>query len=70
MENLRSHPPLASIFHSLSALSLAENDQVMSNLLGLRKQKLPGVLPQFEEDLLRKINSPIPFEIQQEKIKQ
>lgn len=51
---------MASIYQSLSALSLAENDQVMSNLLGLRKQKLPGVLPQFEEDLLRKINSPIP----------
>lgn len=47
-----------------SGLSLSEFDQVITQLIGLRKQKLPGVLSQAEADLLKKINKSLPPEIQ------
>ncbi len=59
------HQQLPLIFQTLSSLSLSELDQVMKQLIGLRKQKLPGVLSFVEADLLKKINKPVPFEIQQ-----
>jgi hypothetical protein len=60
-----AHEQLPGIFQTLSSLSLSELDQVIKQLIGLRKQKLPGVLSQDEADLLKKINKPVPFEIQQ-----
>jgi hypothetical protein len=65
MENLIPNQPLTGIFQTLSSLSLSDLDQVMKQVIGLRKQKLPGVLSQVEADLLKKINTPPPFEIQQ-----
>jgi len=65
MENLIPNQPLTGIFQTLSSLSLSDLDQVMKQVIGLRKQKLPGVLSQAEADLLKKINTPIPLEIQQ-----
>ncbi len=58
------HQQLPGIFQILSSLSLSELDQVMKQLIGLRKQKLPGVLTLVEDDLLKKINKPVSFEIQ------
>jgi len=65
MENLIPQQPLTGIFQTLSLLSLSDLDQVMKQVIGLRKQKLPGVLSQIEADLLKRINTPPPFEIQQ-----
>jgi len=65
MENLIPNQPLTGIFQTLSSLSLSDLDQVMKQVIGLRKQKLPGVLSQVEADLLKRINTPPPFEIQQ-----
>ena len=64
MENIRQQSNFDSIIQSLSKLDLGELDQVMSNLLGLRRQKLPSVLSEFESSLLKKINKPIPSVIQ------
>ena len=65
MENLIPNQPLTGIFQTLSSLNLSDLDQVMKQVIGLRKQKLPGVLSQVEADLLKRINTPPPFEIQQ-----
>ncbi len=65
MENLIPNQPLTGIFQTLSSLSLSDLDQVMKQVIGLRKLKLPGVLSQVEADLLKRINTPPPFEIQQ-----
>lgn len=65
MDNLIPHQPLTGIFQTLSSLSLSDLDQVMKQIIGLRKQKLPGVLSHVEADLLKKINTPPPFEILQ-----
>jgi hypothetical protein len=65
MENLIPTQPLTGIFQTLSSLSLSDLDQVMKEVIGLRKQKLPGVLSLVEADLLKKINKPVPYEIQQ-----
>ncbi len=64
MENLSQHQQINQIFQYLPTLSLAELDQVMKRLLGLRKQKLTTVLSHTETDLLVKINTPAPVEIQ------
>jgi len=58
------HQQLPLIFQTLSSLSLSELDQVMKQIIGLRKQKLPGVLSQVEADLMKKINKTLPPEIQ------
>jgi hypothetical protein len=65
MGNLIPNQPLLSIFQTLSSLSLSELDLVMKKVIGIRKQKLPGVLSPAEADLLKKINIPPPYEIQQ-----
>jgi len=65
MENLIPNQPLSSIFQTLSSLSLSDLDLVMKQVIGIRKQKLPGVLSPAEADLLKKINTPTPHEIQQ-----
>ena len=65
MENYIPNKPLSSIFRTLSSLSLSELDLVMKQVIGIRKQKLPGVLSPAEADLLKKINTPPPYEIQQ-----
>ena len=64
MENLSQTQQLNQIFQSLSSLGLPELDQVMKRLIGLRKQRLTTVLTENETDLLKKINSSIPVEIQ------
>ena len=65
MENYIPNKPLSSIFRTLSSLSLSELDLVMKQVIGIREQKLPGVLSPAEADLLKKINTPPPYEIQQ-----
>ncbi len=64
MENISQQDNFNSIIQSLSKLDLIEMDQVMSSLLGLRRQKLPSVLSELESSLLKKINTPIPSVIQ------
>jgi hypothetical protein len=64
MENLISHQLLTRIFQTLSSLSLSDLDLVMKQVIGLRRQKLPGVLSQVEADLMKKINKTPPPEIQ------
>jgi len=64
MENLGQTQQLNQIFQSLSSLGLSELDQVMKRLIGLRKQRLTTVLTEIETDLLKKINSSTPIEIQ------
>lgn len=64
MENISQHSNFDNIIQSLSNLNLNELDLLMSRLIGLRRQKLPSVLTEIESTLLKKINTPIPVEIQ------
>jgi len=64
MENISQHSNFDNIIQSLSNLNLNELDLLMSRLIGLRRQKLPSVLTEMESTLLKKINKPIPAEIQ------
>jgi len=64
MENISQHSNFDNIIQSLSNLNLNELDLLMSRLIGLRRQKLPSVLTEIESTLLKKINKPIPAEIQ------
>ena len=64
MENISQHSNFDNIIQSLSNLNLNELDLLMSRLVGLRRQKLPSVLTELESGLLKKINTPIPMEIQ------
>ncbi len=55
---------LNTIYQSLTALNVLELDNVMQQIITLRRKKLPSVLSQSETELLRKINAGVPFEIQ------
>jgi hypothetical protein len=48
------------IYQSLSSLSVVELDELMTQILYVRKQKLPNVLGQSETELLQKINKSLP----------
>jgi len=55
------HPQqMNSIYRSLSILNVLELDQVMQEILKLRRKKLPTVLTQNETELLKKINTGAP----------
>lgn len=64
MDNLSQPQQLNQIYQSVSSLGLSELDQVIKRLIGLRRQRLTTVLSETESDLLRKINSLAPAEIQ------
>jgi len=64
MDNISQPQQLNQIFQSLTSLGLSELDQVMKKLIGLRRQRLSTVLTQTESDLLKKINTSAPAEIQ------
>jgi len=64
MDNISQPQQLNQIFQSLTPLGLSELDQVMKKLIGLRRQRLSTVLTQTESDLLKKINTSAPAEIQ------
>lgn len=49
---------------TLQGLTVAELDNVMAQILAIRKQKLPSVLSQSETILLQKINTGLPNHIQ------
>lgn len=49
---------------SLQDLTVAELDNIMAQILAIRKQKLPSVLSQNETILLQKINAGLPTHIQ------
>jgi hypothetical protein len=52
------------IYQSLNSLSVVELDELMTQILYVRKQKLPNVLGQSETELLQKINKGLPSSIQ------
>ena len=63
--NILTHTQqLNSIYQSLSILNVVELEQVMQEVLVLRRKKLPTVLTQHETELLRKINAGAPAVIQ------
>ncbi len=55
---------LDKIYQSLSILNVVELDQVMQEIISLRRKKLPSVLSQNETELLKKINTVAPSVIQ------
>ena len=48
------------ISHGLEALTVLELEELMTQILRLRRQKLTTVLSETETDLLRKINAELP----------
>jgi hypothetical protein len=64
MNTLIHTQQLNNIYQSLSTLNVIELDQVMQEVLILRRKKLPSVLTQNETELLKKINSGAPAVIQ------
>ncbi len=64
MNTLIHTQQLNNIYQSLSTLNVIELDQVMQEVLILRRKKLPSVLTQNETELLKKINSAAPAVIQ------
>jgi len=64
MNTLIHTQQLNSIYQSLSILNVIELDQVMQEVLILRRKKLPSVLSQNETELLKKINTGAPSVIQ------
>ncbi len=64
MNTLIHTQQLNTIYQSLSILNVIELDQVMQEILILRRKKLPSVLTQNETELLKKINTGAPSVIQ------
>ena len=64
MSTLINTPQLNNIYQSLSFLNLVELDQVMQEVINLRRKKLPSVLSQQETELLKKINISVPKTVQ------
>ncbi len=64
MNTLIHTQQLNNIYQSLSILNVIELDQVMQEVIILRRKKLPSVLTQNETELLKKINSGAPTVIQ------
>jgi len=60
MNTLIHTQQLNSIYQSLSILNVIELDQVMQEVLILRRKKLPSVLTQNETELFKKINTGAP----------
>lgn len=52
------------IYQSLQGLNVRELEELMTQILHLRRQKLPTVLSQNETELLKKINRGLPSSIQ------
>ncbi|MCU0393408.1 MAG: hypothetical protein MUE81_20030 [Thermoflexibacter sp.] len=52
------------LFQSLHELSVMELDELMAQIVYLRRQKLPTVLSESETELLHKINKGLPSSIQ------
>jgi hypothetical protein len=53
-----------NIYQALPELSVIELEELMTQILRLRRQKLPTVLSQNETELLLKINTGLPSTIQ------
>jgi len=64
MNTLIHTQQLNTIYQSLSILNVIELDQVMQEVLILRRKKLPSVLTRSETELLKKINTGAPSVIQ------
>jgi hypothetical protein len=64
MNTLNHSQQLDAIYQSLSILNVIELDQVMQEVIILRRKKLPTVLTQNETELLKKINTGAPDVIQ------
>jgi len=64
MNTLNHTQQLNTIYQSLSILNVIELEQVMQEVLILRRKKLPTVLSQNETELLKKINAGAPSVIQ------
>ncbi len=64
MNTLIHTQQLNNIYQSLSILNVLELDQVMQEVIILRRKKLPSVLTHNETELLKKINSGAPTVIQ------
>jgi len=64
MNTLNHTQQLNTIYQTLSTLNVIELEQVMQEVLILRRKKLPTVLTQNETELLKKINTGAPSVIQ------
>jgi len=64
MNTLNHTQQLNTIYQTLSTLNVIELEQVMQEVLILRRKKLPTVLSQNETELLKKINTGAPSVIQ------
>ncbi len=62
--NIPNNQTIFVIFQSLSELNISELDEVMQQILVLRRKKNRVVLSENETELLRKINIGIPASIQ------
>lgn len=63
MEQINQQDNLSNVVQAMSELSLSEIDFAMQKLIELRKEKLPSVLSQKETEILKKVNRPVPGEI-------
>lgn len=57
---------LNKVLKVLPKLNLPELEEVMEQIVGIRKKKMPNVLSHVETELLRKINKPISATIQKQ----
>jgi len=64
MNTLTHGQQLDNIYQSLAILNVIELDQVMQEIIDLRRKKLPTVLTHNETELLKKINASAPSVIQ------
>ncbi len=55
---------LNTIYNALNTLNIKELDDVMEQILGLRRQKMPNALSEEATGLLKKINTTVPSAIQ------
>lgn len=55
---------LQHLYQSLHGLSVVELDELMTQIIYLRRQKLPTVLSQSETEILQKIYAGLPSSIQ------
>jgi len=64
MRTLIVNPKLSNIYNTVENLSMQELDSLLIQIKKIRYQQFPIVLPKDEADLLKKINSGLPIEIQ------
>ncbi|OFX26216.1 MAG: hypothetical protein A2033_02750 [Bacteroidetes bacterium GWA2_31_9] len=60
MNTITNARQISNIYKSLANLNINELEQVMHQIIGLRKDKISNILSDYETELLKKINEGIP----------